>query len=150
MRGDDQIPAKRNSLAPFETYEVEKGQFKHIESSATSIAVPLSAMWALLPVAITLHVTLDLATISDVRTEARLWAVTTAFYLVGILCGIFAFIQRGQLKRYMQEIRDNQVPPVAAKGAATPTDLTSVSDPDARATTDNTPLEQSEERNDAR
>jgi hypothetical protein len=51
-----------------------------------------------------------------VRKEAIMWAITAAFYLVGIICAIFAFVQRGQLKRYMDDIRNSQVPPVAAKG----------------------------------
>lgn len=130
MRGDDQLPARRHSLAPVDTYEIEKQQFNYIQDAAISIGVPLSSAFALLPVAITLNITIVTVTISDVRKEAIMWAITVAFYLVGFICAIFAFVQRGQLKRYMADIRNSQVPPVAAKGASGPPDLTAVSDLD--------------------
>jgi hypothetical protein len=148
LRGDDQIPAKRHSLAPVETYEVERQQFDHIESLAGSIGLPLNAAFALIPVAIALSVTLATAAISNARTVGILWNVMTAFYLVGILCALFAMKQRGELKRYMQVIRNSQVAPVAAKGASTPSDLTAVSDPEAPPRV-NTSEPQAEEVNDA-
>jgi hypothetical protein len=149
LRGDDQIPARRHSLAPVVTYEIEKQQFDHIENASTSIEIPLSAAFAFLPVAITLNVTLVTITMTDVHKEAVLWGFTVAFYLVGSLCAVFAFIQRGQLKEYMKGIRDNQVAPVAAKGASTSPDLTAVLDPDASAVVSNAAEEQGEEDNDA-
>ena len=63
-------------------YEIEKQQFNHIQDAATSIGVPLSAAFALVPVAITLNITLVTVAISDVHKEAIMWAVTVAFYLV--------------------------------------------------------------------
>jgi hypothetical protein len=132
LRGDDQIPARRHSLAPVETYEIERQQFEHIESAATSISVPLSAAFALLPLAVSLTVTLATVPIKDAPyIVSALWGVMTGCYICGVVCGILAFIQRGQLKRYMENIRTSQVAPVAAKGASTPIDLTPGPDPDA-------------------
>lgn len=150
MRGDDQLPARRHSLAPVDTYEVEKQQFDYIQDAATSIGVPLSAAFALVPVAITLNITIVTVTINDARKAAIMWGLTVAFYLVGFLCAVWAFVQRGQLKRYMNSIRNAQVPPVAAKGASGPPDLTAVSDLVGPPTVGDESDEQTEEVNDGR
>lgn len=82
MRGDDQIPARRYSLAPVETYEIEKQQFDYIEDEAL-ISLLLAAAFSLIPVAVTLNVTLVTAPIKAAGTVAILWGVTVAFYPVG-------------------------------------------------------------------
>jgi hypothetical protein len=134
LRGDDQIPARRHSLAPVETYEIERQQFDHIEGTATSISVTLSAAFALIPLAVSLSVTLATVTIKDAPyTVSALWGLMTGCYVGGIVFGVLALTQRGQLKEYMENIRKSQVSPVAAKGAPPPTDLTSGPDPDASA-----------------
>lgn len=129
---DDQIPAKRNRLATVETYEVEKRQFDRIEEVAANVSLPFSFALALLPVAITLSVTLATVAIHSTRTDAIVWALMAVFYITGIFCALLAFHQRGHLKMYMREIRDQQVAPVAAKGATTPPDLTPISNPDTQ------------------
>lgn len=149
MRSDDQIPARRHSLGPVETYEIEKQQFMHIEHASTAISVPLAASFALIPVAVTLSVTLATAGTMEPHKEAILWGSMFAFYIGGIVCGIFAFVKRGELKQYMQDIRENQVAPVAAKGASTTPDLTAVSDPDASTTLVSASEQPGEEVNDA-
>ena len=133
LRGDHQLPARRYSLSPVDTFEVERQQFEHIQDAALSVSVPFTMSVACIPVAVTLNVTLVTVTLQDHHMEAILWGLTFTCYLAGVACGIFAFLQRGQLERYMKAIRDSQVEPVAAKGLSTPSDLTAVADPDAGA-----------------
>jgi hypothetical protein len=146
MRGDDQLPARRNSLRQVETYEVVRGDFDNIEKEATGIGTSAAWAFAALPVAVTLNVTLKTVTIADPNTAIPIWALMWSCYILGLFFAVSAYRQRGRLKRFMQDIRDRQVAPVAAKEITPPADLTAISDPVRQPSSFETPVEAEEER----
>lgn len=131
LRADDQLPARRNTLRQVETYEVERQQFDSIEGEATVIGTAFSLACACLPVAVTLNVTLVTVPIKGEYTAVGIWGLAWACYILGACFAIVAFRQRGKLKGFMQQIREAQVAPVAAKTQQVEPDLTSVADPSA-------------------
>ena len=131
FRGEDQLPAKRHSIERVETYEVERHQFDSIEREATSIGGFFAMATACLPVGVTLTATLKTVSVPDPVTASALWGLMWACYILGIFFAGFAWKQRGKLKRFMQEIRDSQVAPVAAKEPPVAPDLTAIPNPDA-------------------
>lgn len=60
-----------------------------------------------------------------------IWGFTWACYILGCFFAIVAWRQRGHLKAFMQQIREVQVAPVAAKIQQVELDLTSIGDPNA-------------------
>jgi len=129
IRVDDQLPAKRYSLRQVETYEVERGQFDRIESEATGIGTAFAFATACLPVAVTLNVTLATVTIADKNISYPFWLLMYVCYILGLYFAVIAWRQRGNLRRFMSEIRESQVAPIASKTPPSTEDLTAISDP---------------------
>ena len=128
LRADDQLPAKRHSLRQVETYEVECRDFNSIGREASGIGTSFAFAMACLPLAIALNVTLLTVQIS-LNTAFPIWTLMWACYIGGAFFSISAWRKRGELKRFMQEIRDNQVAAVAAKVLPLAPDLTVSGDP---------------------
>ena len=133
-RDGDQLPATRHSLKAVVTYEVELTQLKSIESAASGIGVPLAAAFALIPTGIALSASLELANVPAGKVSEAFFSLMWVCYILGVICAVVAFVNRGNLRRCIQDIRDNQVPPVAAKAALGQPDLTPTSDPEAQPT----------------
>ena len=131
FRADDQLPAKRHSLRQVETYEVERSHFDAIEKEATGIGTAFAFAAACLPVAVTLNVTLKTVPITDRSVADPFWFLMWACYILGLFFAVSAWRQRGSLKRFMDEIRESQVAPIAAKVSPSEPDLTAINDPEA-------------------
>ena len=113
----DQIPIRRFRLGLMQSYEVLVSDFERIGSEAMSIGTHLAFATACIPVAITLHITLRSATIADAVVRDSFTLLMYTCYILGAFFGVQAFRQRGRLQKFMQIIRDNQVPPLGEKGS---------------------------------
>jgi len=114
---DDQISIKRFRLGKMQSYEVLVGDFNRIEDEASSIGTHFAFALACLPVAITIHITLSRVRISDQSVREPFMLLMFACYILGAFFAISAFRQRGRLRKFMQVIRDSQVPPLGEKGS---------------------------------
>jgi hypothetical protein len=133
LRADDQLPAKRYSLGPVETYEIVRRDFESIGREATNIGTAFAFAAALLPVGITLTATLITSTVSNNNIREALLTLMWVCYILGGYFAVLAYRQRGNLQRFMGEIRDSQVPPIAAKTQLPQPDLTATNDPNSPA-----------------
>lgn len=131
LRADDQLPAKRHSLRQVETYEIERRHFDSIEREATGIGTAFACAAACIPVAVTITVTLRTVPVANPNAAMPVWGLMWACYILGLFFAFSAWRKRGTLKRFMQDIRDSQVAPVAAKVPPTSPDLTATNDPNA-------------------
>ena len=125
---------QRHSLKAVVTYEVELTQLKSIERAASGIGVPLAAAFALIPTSIALTHLWNTRQHCPLEGFRRSFSLMWVCYILGGICAILAYINRGNLKQCIQDIRVNQVPPVAAKTAQGQPDLTPISDPEAQPT----------------
>jgi len=117
LRDDDQIPIERYRLGKLRSYEVLINDFDRIENVATTIGTDLAFATAFLPVAIALSITLITVTIADWNIKGPFYFFMWSSYILGAYFAVRAFRQRGQLKNFMHNIRDAQIPPLGEKGS---------------------------------
>lgn len=117
MRNEpQQLPAKRYSLGPVETYEVPRTDFDRIETEASSIGTGMAFACACLPVALALTVTLATVDIPAWSEKGTFILLTFGFYIAGLYFSVVAYRQRGHLRNLMNALRDRQVAPLGEKG----------------------------------
>lgn len=116
LSSDNQINIKRYRLGKMASYEVLVGDFNRIDHEAQTIGTHLHFFLACVPLAITLHIALRTIPIPDWNIKAPFMLFMYACYILGAFFGVSAFRQRGRLRKFMQDIRDSQVPPLGEKG----------------------------------
>lgn len=127
-RRDDRPAIRRFSLRGVDTYEVAAYQLEKIESAASDIGIPMAATFALIPTGISLSATMAFTTVPAGPTSEAFWSLMWVCYLVGILCCTIWLKNRGQLRQCINEIRENQIAPVAEKEPSGAPDLTATDD----------------------
>ncbi len=116
LRNDDQIPIERFRLGKLRSYEVLINDFDRIESVAMTIGTDFAFATACLPVALMLTVTLVTVPIQAWNVKGPFFLLMYTCYILGLFFSVRAYRQRGSLKKFMQDIRDNQVAPLGEKG----------------------------------
>lgn len=113
----DQIPIKRFRLGQMQSYEVLISDFEKIADEATSIGTDLAFAFACLPVAITIQLTLKFVPASDPSAKYPFTLLMYTCYILGAYFGVRAYRQRGRLRKFMEGIKNAQVPPLGEKGS---------------------------------
>ena len=117
LHSDDQISIKRYRLGKMQSYEVLVSDFNRIENEAQSVGTHFSFFLACIPVGITILITLVTVPISNWNIKGPFMLLMYACFILGAFFGVSAFRQRRKLGKFMQDIRDSQVPPLGEKGS---------------------------------
>jgi hypothetical protein len=112
----ENIPAKRHRLEHVEIFEVTGDELDNIERETANIGTDLQFCLVLLPVAISMTVSLVLTTIASQRIYNSFFIVMAVAYLGGLFFGVRWLSRRGSYKRIFQKIRDRRVGPIGQEG----------------------------------
>jgi hypothetical protein len=117
LQADDHIPIERFRLGKLRSYEVLAKDFDQIESIAMTIGTDFAFATACIPVALAFTITVLTVPIASWNIKGFFELVMLVCYILGLYFSSRAFKHRGNLKRFMKDIRDAQEPPLGEKGS---------------------------------
>ena len=115
---EEHIPATRHRLKRVDTYEITVGDFNRIKSEAGNVGTHLQFCIALIPLAISLWLTLATVPIppDHTKTYYTILSLSVVFGSLGLFHGVCAFRQRGNFNRMMEDLRSLQTAPFGSEG----------------------------------
>lgn len=123
---EEHIPATRHRLKSVDTYEITVSDFNRIKLEAGSVGTHLQFATALVPLSVSLWITLFTVSLETVARYTIL-----VFAVISLCEGVFhsalAYRERGRFSQMMEDLKSLQAVPFGSEGnELKPTDLASL------------------------